>query len=80
MAQFSNATRAIPFTLSDTVNFPAGICEALYFNTYGTVQVVMEDNSVVPFVVSAASPLLPVKAKRINATSTTGGVSGNALY
>ncbi len=56
-------------TKSDTVDFPDGICDAIYVGTAGVVQVVRWDNVVVPFT-CAAGAILPVKARRVNSTST----------
>lgn len=69
VAQFSNAQRAVPVALSDTVGFPE--CEALYVNGSGVVQVVFANGSTAAFTVTSAAPLLVVKASRVNATGTT---------
>lgn len=57
-------------TPSDTVNFPDGICVAIYVGGAGIVQVVRYDDVVVPFT-AVAGGLLQVMAKRVNTSSTT---------
>jgi hypothetical protein len=61
--------RAVPIEKSDTVNFPGGICDAIYVGTAGVVAVVMQDDSVVNFT-AVAGGILPVRAKRVNSTNT----------
>jgi hypothetical protein len=56
-------------TKSDTVNFPDGVCDAIYVGTAGVVVVVREDGILVPFT-AIAGGILPVKAKRVNDAST----------
>ena len=54
---------------SDTVNFPGGVCDAIYVGTAGVVVVVQENGMIVPFTVVAGA-ILPVRAKRVNNTDT----------
>jgi hypothetical protein len=65
-------------TKSDTVDFPQGMCDALYVGGAGIVQVVAQDGTVVPFT-AVAGEILPVQAKRVNSTDTTATLM-NALY
>lgn len=53
-----------------TTNFPGGECEGIYVGGAGIVQVVRPDDTVVAFTAVAGS-VLPVRAKRVNAVSTT---------
>lgn len=63
-----NKSRAI--TKSDTVDFVEGPCDAIYVGGAGIVVVVHEDNNTSQFT-AVAGEILPVKAKRVNSTSTT---------
>jgi hypothetical protein len=62
-----------PITKSDTVNFPVGLkgglCDAIYVGGAGIVVAVMEDGTAVSFT-CVAGQVLPVKAKRVNSTTT----------
>jgi hypothetical protein len=58
-----------PITKSDTVNFPDGVCDAIYVGTAGVVVVVMENGDICPFT-AVAGGILPVRAKRVNDTDT----------
>ena len=60
---------AVAITKSDTVNFDRPT-NAIYVGGAGIVQAVMQDDSVVAFT-CVAGQVLPVKAKRVNSTSTT---------
>ena len=57
-------------TPSDTVNFP-GITRAIRVGTGGNISAVREDDVVVLFKNCYTGELLPIRAKRINATNTT---------
>lgn len=70
MAQvLQSFNRFASITKSDTVDFPDGVCDAVYVGTAGVVVVVREDNVAVPFT-AVAGGILPVRARRINSTST----------
>jgi hypothetical protein len=59
---------------SDTVNFVKGPCDAIYVGGTGNVVVVPEDESTtVLFTAVPVGTVLPIRAKRINSTLTTGG-------
>lgn len=67
--------KAVAVTASDTVDFvPQGtgrkLCDALYIGGAGVVPVVFEDGTVVNFT-AAAGEILPVAARRVNATNLT---------
>jgi len=70
--------RAAVITKSDTADFVEGLCAAIYCGGAGVVQVVFQDDQVVPFTV-VAGQLLPLKAKRVNSTDTTATLM-NALF
>lgn len=65
---------AVAITKSDTENFnPAiksGLCDAIFVGGAGVVVAVMQDDSAVSFT-CVAGQVLPVKAKRVNSTTTT---------
>jgi hypothetical protein len=61
--------QAIAVTPSDTVNL-ATPTDALLVGSSGVVQAVFENNAVVALTVTGPI-VLPVKVKRVNATSTT---------
>ena len=68
--------KAVAITPSDTVNFvQQGVTDLLTSGIYvggaGVVAVVFQDGSVVNFT-CIAGQILPVRAKRINSTNTTG--------
>lgn len=60
-------------TPSDSVNLPEPVY--IYCLTAGTCQVVDDDGVVVGYPMTAGQ-LLPILAKRVNATSTTGTYAG----
>jgi len=53
-----------------STNFPGGECEGIWVGGAGIVQVVRPDGTVVPFTAVAGS-VIPVRAIRVNAVSTT---------
>lgn len=57
-------------TTSDSVNL-SSIARGLYIGTGGNVAAVMPDDSVVVFSNVPTGMILPVRAKRVNATNTT---------
>lgn len=68
-------TKAVAITADDAVNFPAQgtsdrLCSAIYVGGAGVVPVVFQDGTVVNFT-CIAGQILPVKAKRVNATGLT---------
>lgn len=59
-------------TPSDSVNFANGPCEALYVGgTGGTVVAVLPGGAAITFSGAVAGAMYPVKAIRVNNTSTT---------
>jgi hypothetical protein len=62
--------RALAITKSDTVNFPNGLTDAIYVGGAGVVVAVMDDDTAVNFT-AVAGEILPLKAKRVNSTTTT---------
>lgn len=62
--------RALAISKSDTVNFPNGLCDAIYVGGAGIVVAIMEDDTAVNFT-AVAGEILPIAAKRVNATTTT---------
>jgi hypothetical protein len=62
--------KAAAITISDTVNIPTGPTDALLVGSTGVVQAVFENDVVVALTVTGPI-VLPVKVKRVNATSTT---------
>ena len=75
--------KGVAITKSDTVDFanpaaPQRCCDAIYVGGAGVVVVVFEDDSTASFT-AVAGQILPVKARRVNSTSTT-ATSMVALY
>ena len=75
MAQsnLGNYNVAAAVSLSDTVNLPKAPCDALYIGVKGatgTAVVVLEDGAAVTFKGLSAGQVLPVKAIRVNNTTT----------
>jgi hypothetical protein len=76
---FANFSRAVGITKSDTVNFDASIstsgaavapCDAIWVGGAGIVVAIMQDGSAPQFTCVAGS-LLPIRAIRVNSTTTT---------
>jgi hypothetical protein len=67
--QFSNASTAVAAALSDTVNQPDGICEALYITTAGIIAGV--DATGRSFQLTVPAGIFPLRVKRINSSVTT---------
>lgn len=61
--------RAVAITKSDTANLDK-FTDAIYVGGAGIVVAVMQDDSAVQFT-CVAGQVLPVKAKRVNSTTTT---------
>lgn len=62
--------KSVAITPSDTVDFAGGLTTGIYVGGAGVVAVVFQDDSVVNFT-CVAGQILPVRAKRVNNTSTT---------
>ena len=63
----------VAVTLSDSVDIPTGMTDALWVGTKGatgTLVAVREDGTTVTFVGIAAGTLLPIAVKRVNTTTT----------
>lgn len=65
------AVNYVAISKSDTVNFTAGICRAIYVGTAGNVVAIRYDGTAVTFVGAAAGSILPIQAIRVNSTDTT---------
>lgn len=72
------ANEAEAVTTSDTVNL-TGTARALYIGGGGNVNVIMPDGTTVLFVGAGSGTILPVRVRRVMATSTT-ATSIVALY
>lgn len=60
-------------TLSDSVDFVNGLCDAVYVGTKGstgTLVGVLQSGATVTFVGIPAGTILPIRIKRINNTTT----------
>lgn len=69
-------TKAVAITKSDTTDFPKqgtsdNLTSAIYVGGAGDVVVVFQDGSTATFTVTTVPYILPVKARRVNSTSTT---------
>jgi hypothetical protein len=72
-------TRQFAVTPSNSVDFttgPAIVCVM----TAGTVEIVSMDGDVVDWVVNTVPFIIPVIAKRVNVTNTTGGINLIGIY
>lgn len=69
-ASASSAYGAFAITPSDTVNFLFQV-RGIYVGAAGNVVIVTDDNEAITFVGCVAGSILPVRAKRVNSTSTT---------
>ena len=65
-----NFERYFAITPSDSANFETP-CDAIYVGGAGNLVAVMGDGSTVTFTGALAGTILPIKCKRVNATSTT---------
>ena len=69
--------RAVEIAASDTVNIavPSGrvppVCDAIYVGGSGDIAVVFSNDQAVTFTSALAGTILPVAAKRVNATLTS---------
>jgi hypothetical protein len=61
---------AVAITPHDSTNFAQGPVDAIYVGGAGVVQAVLSNDTVVAFT-CVAGQILPVRAKRVNNTSTT---------
>ena len=75
----SPAKDYIAITPSDTVNFVEGECRGIYVGGAGNVVAISTQTNSVTFVGVLGGTVLPVKAIRVNSTSTT-ATSLVALY
>lgn len=62
---------AAAITPSDSANFAAGACRAIYVGGAGNVAAVMVNGDVVVFTAPPVGTVLPIVAKRVNSTNTT---------
>ena len=67
----SPATTYAGVTPSDTVNFPDGVCRAIYVGGLGDVVAVRIDGVAVTFSAVPAGSILPIRCIRVNVTGTT---------
>ena len=73
----SNYNLSFAITPSDTVDFLASgrttipLCDAIYVGGAGNVTAVLQDGSTVLFTAPPVGSIIPVRAKRVNATGTT---------
>lgn len=58
-------------TPSDTVDLPQGVSMAIWVGGAGNVAAVMQNGAVATFTGVTAGTVLPIAARRINATNTT---------
>lgn len=76
MAQFTKrpgvytAAKYVAISPSDSTNFTAGPCTAIWVGGAGIVVAVDGDDNAVQFTCAAGS-LLPIMAKRVNSTATS---------
>ena len=64
------AYNAFAITPHNSTNFTTSV-RGIYVGGAGNVVVVMHDDAAITFVGAAAGSILPVRAKRVNSTSTT---------
>lgn len=64
------AEYAAAVTTSDSANF-ANVARGLYIGGAGNVSVLMPDDTTVVFNGAVAGSIIPVRAKRVNATGTS---------
>jgi hypothetical protein len=64
------ADDAVPVVPNDGVDLVDGVCSSLYIGVAGTLRVTTRNNVVRDFAAVAAG-VLPIRAKRVHATSTT---------
>lgn len=67
----SSSDHFVAITPHDTTSFTDGICRAIYVGGAGAVVAVRKDGTAVTFAAAVAGSVLPVRAIRVNATSTT---------
>jgi len=70
--------KGVDITPSDTVDFPDGLCAAIYVGGAGVVPVVWQDGSI-SLCTAVAGEILPFRARRVNNTSL-GASLLRALY
>ena len=62
--------RAVAVTPSNTVNFAAGLCRAIYVGGAGNITAIVNGVAVL-FTAVPVGTILPIQATRVNATATT---------
>lgn len=79
MITVSRYNKAVAITPSDTVDFgssgkgasgQANLCDAIYVGVAGNLAVVLQDGTALTLAVVAGA-IVPIAAKRVNATNTT---------
>lgn len=60
-----------PITPHDSTNFTNGVCRGIYVGVAGIIVAVTEDDVAVTFKGAAAGTIIPIRAKRVNSTTTT---------
>lgn len=61
----------VAITPHDTTSFTDGICRGIYVGVSGNVVAVRKDGTAITFTAVAAGTILPIRAIRVNSTSTT---------
>ena len=61
----------VAVTPHDTTNFTDGICRGIYVGVSGNIVAIRKDGIAITFTAVAAGTILPIRAIRINSTSTT---------
>lgn len=69
--EIAPAILGVAVTASDSVDFTDGACEGIYVGGAGNVVVVFPGDNEVTFNSVPAGTILPVRAIRVNSTSTT---------
>jgi hypothetical protein len=69
--EVASYVRGAAITTSDTVDIAAGLTDAVYVGGAGAVVWVSESGTAITLSAVPVGTILPMRAKRINATSTT---------
>ena len=67
---FPGYKRGAAITPSDSTDLAGGVCNGIYVGGTGAVAAVMMDDTVVTLAAVPAGVILPLIAKRVNATGT----------